>query len=267
MSDSETVKTPVNAAGLELASGGGVILRNPSAPPVAPVRAPTSLWRLLRSSMLLLGGVLLASCTHVQARDETVEEHRNDAAIHLEKAREQEAQYDPAKTMRPAPRGPGSEMFEQVDVPFEPYNPGDEHMQAADREMVEANAHLAAAKSLEKFEDKACAGLSAGERSSCPLFASSVRRVEWLKDGFKLTFKQASGASETYARLRCHLAYAYASGFAQPSCPLFIKGTALKQDGANAITFTAETAEVARDLRVQARRIFPASKTGGGSAR
>jgi hypothetical protein len=258
MSDPEVV-TVRQPAALELVSGGGVILRNP-APTLSPARAPLALWRLLRTSMLLLGGVLV-SCTHVKARDETVEEHRNDAAIHLEKAREQEAQYDPAKTIRPPPRGPGSQMFEQVDVPFEPYNPGDEHMQAADRELVEANAHLVAAKSLEKFEDKACTGLSAGERASCPLFASSVSRVEWLQDGFKLTFKEGAGAGKTYARLRCHLAFAYSNGFVQPSCPLFIKGTTLKQSGDDAITFTAETAEVAGALRVQARRIFPASKT------
>jgi hypothetical protein len=134
-------------------------------------------------------------------------------------------------------------------------------MQAADRELVEANAHLAAAKTLESFEDEACIGLSAGERASCPLFASSVRRVEWEKDGFKLFFKQEDEATRTFARLRCHLSYAVASGFDRPSCPLFLKGTKLHREGADGVVFTGDSSDVAAALRAQARRVFPASKT------
>ncbi len=206
-------------------------------------------------------GVMAASCSHIKAENQTVDEHRNEAAIHLEKAREEKAQSDPAQVMRPAPRGPGNAMFGQVDVPFEAYQPSDEHMMAADRELAEANSHLAAAKSLEKFEDKACEGVSAGERASCPLFASAVRRVEWMEDGFKLTFKQSGEAAKTFPRLRCHLAYAVASGFDRPSCPLFLEGTTLRQDGADGIVFGSDSVEVAIALRAQARRIFPASKT------
>ena len=216
--------------------------------------------RLMRASMVVLG-VMAASCSHVKAESQTVDEHRTEAEIHLENAREEQAQADPAQPMRPAPRGPGSPMFGQLDVPFEPYFPSDEHLQAADRELAAANAHLAAAKSLEKFEDKACEGVSAGERASCPLFASTVRRVDWVKDGFKLTFKQVTDAAQTFPRLRCHLAYAVASGFDQPSCPLFLKGTTLRREGTDAIAFESDSPEVAVALRAQARRIFPASKT------
>ena len=206
-------------------------------------------------------GLMAASCSHVKAESQTVDEHLHAAELHVEQSREEKAQSEPGPVMRPAPRGPGSPMFGQLDVPFEPYVPSDEHLQAADRELAAASAHLAAAKSLEKFEDKACAGLSAGERASCPLFASAVRRVDWMKDGFKLTFKQDTDAAQTFPRLRCHLAYAVASGFDQPSCPLFLKGTTLRREGTDAIVFASESPEVAVALRTQALRIFPASKT------
>lgn len=209
----------------------------------------------MRASMLL-AGVMAVSCSHVNSEGKTVEENRNEAALHLEKAREERDRYDPSKLMRPAPRGPGSASFGKVDAPFESYEPSDAHLQAADRELIEANAHLAAARSLEAFEDQACGGLSAAQRSACPLFASSVRRVEWAKDGFKLLFKQASEAAQTYPRLRCHLAYAMANGFDRPSCPLFVKGTTLRQEGADGIVFAGDSVEVARALRVQAQRIF-----------
>ena len=62
----------------------------------------------------------------------------------------------------------------------------------------------------------------------------------------------------TFARLRCHLAYAVASGFDQPSCPLFLKGTKLSEEGGDSIIFSSESAEVAEALRAQARRVFPA---------
>lgn len=213
----------------------------------------------MRAPILLLG--LLVSCTHVRTEGKTAEEHRNEAAIHLETAQKEKQQYDPSKTMRPAPRGPGSTLFVQTDVPFEPYNPSDEHMQAADGELAEAAAHLAAAKKLEAFEDKACTGLSEGERSACPLFASSVRRVEWVKDGFKITFKKPGDAAPTFARLNCHLAYAVATGFDRPSCPLFIKGTTVRKDEGDSVVFAGASPEVASALRTEARRLWPPAVT------
>jgi hypothetical protein len=210
----------------------------------------------MRASLILFAAMTV-SCSHVQKEEMTADEHRAEAAVHLEKAREERELYDPSKTMRPAPRAAGSPMFGQVDVPFEPYNPSDAHMQAADREMIEANQHLAAARALEKFEDQACSGLSVAERSACPLFASAVKQVEWKEGGFKLTFKQASEAAQTFPRLRCHLAFAVANGFDRPSCPLFVKGTTLRRDGADGIVFEGDSPEVAIALRAQARRIFP----------
>ncbi len=197
--------------------------------------------------------LLSISCAHVEQL--TVDEHRNEAALHTEKARKETEKFDPTATMRAAPRTQSTSIA-PGDVPFEPYNPSQSHLQAADRELAQANAHLAAAETLVKFEDQACAGLSAGERASCPLFASSVSQVSWLADGFKLTFIRAADAAPTLQRLSCHLAYAASSGFDQPSCPLFLKGTSIDKAGDGAIAFRGNSAEVAQALRGQARRIF-----------
>ncbi|MDP1827713.1 MAG: hypothetical protein Q8L48_30855 [Archangium sp.] len=205
----------------------------------------------MRISLLWLG-LMAASCSHV--KDQTVDEHQNLAARHVEKANEESAKYDPNHPMRAAPRAPGTENF-GIDPAFESWNPTEVHLAAADREMDQANQHLVAAKSLLTFEDQACAGMSAGERSSCPLLASSVGSVEWAKDGFKLTFKQPDAAAQTYRRLNCHLAYAVATGFDRPSCPLFVKGTTLKQ-GKDSVEFAGDTTEVANALRAQAVKVF-----------
>ena len=135
-------------------------------------------------------------------------------------------------------------------------NPTSDHLAAADREMREANDHLVAAKKLITFESEACVGLSAGERSSCPLLASSVSSVQGTKRGFLMTLKPNADPQQTYQRLACHLAYAVASGFDRPSCPLFLKGTTLARVGAGGISFVGENEAVALELRASARRVF-----------
>ena len=185
---------------------------------------------VMRASIRLFAVMVASSCVHLEAPGLTSEEHRKQAGRLVEKA--------------------------QADARFDSYELDEQQTRQADRELIEASAHLTAAKSLESFEESACVGLSKGERSSCPLFASSVRRVEWAQDGFRLTFKQARDASRTLPRLRCHLAYAVATGFDRPSCPLFIPGTSLRQESDDGITFAGDSAAVASALRVQARKIF-----------
>lgn len=205
---------------------------------------------------LLALTLLTVSCTHVRAKDETVAEHQNEAAIHQGRAREERAKFDPTEARRVPPRSPmmgaeiGAGAFE------ESYNPTSSHLAAADREMREANAHLAAAKTLTTFENEACAGLSEGERSSCPLLASSVSRVQSTKRGFVMTLKPGVDPKQTYQLLSCHLAYAVASGFDRPSCPLFLKGTTLARVGDDGIGFVGDTDAVAVALRSSARRVF-----------
>ena len=92
--------------------------------------------------------------------------------------------------------------------------------------------------------------------SEGPLLASSVSNVKGTTRGFLMTLKPDVDAQQTYQRLACHLAYAVASGFDRPSCPLFLKGTSLSRVGADGISFVGDTEVVALDLRYSARRIF-----------
>lgn len=202
-----------------------------------------------------LSALVVLSCTHVRPTDETVAEHRNDAAIHEARANQELAQFDPKDTV--ARRPPQTPRVDQVGVPedLQSYNPTQEHLARADREFIERNEHLSAAHALEQFEARACAGLSKAERSACPLLASSVARVDATKWGLRLNLKPSVDAAQTFARLNCHLAYATAQGFDAPSCPLFVKGTTLRRDG-QSIEFVGDTLEIGRQLRTEARRIF-----------
>jgi hypothetical protein len=215
----------------------------------------------MRNSWLWMA-VVLASCTHMRAEDETVAEHRNDALLHEQKARDERARFDPSDVQRAATRIPGLDL--QGGIPggrIEPYNPSAEHLAEADREMREANEHLAAAKQLLAFEDKACAGLSEAQRSACPMFASTVSRVTPTNEGFTLTFKPTADVPQTYRRLSCHLAWAVANGFDKPSCPLFLEGTTLQRAGADGISFEGESKSVTLALQAQARRVFLGSES------
>jgi hypothetical protein len=201
----------------------------------------------------MLTGFLLVSCSHVRADAETVAEHRNDAAIHTAKARAADSESSPMR--RPAPRLPGSSMFGQEQVGLEAYNPTDAKAEEADREFAAANAHLAAARKLLAFEAQACRGLSEAERSACPLLAGSVERVEPNAKGFVLAFKPAADLEGTYRRLRCHLAYAEATGFDAPSCPLFMRGLNLSK-ASRGLIFAGDDEQTSAALRNAAFAAF-----------
>ncbi|MBL9037602.1 MAG: hypothetical protein JNG84_03705 [Archangium sp.] len=209
----------------------------------------------MRTALLSLG-LMVLSCAHAKPEDATVAEHREKALEHEERAREQRALYDPN-----APKV-GKSQLARVDIDAPPgdlmqsYNPTEEHLAKADQELRERNAHLAAAKKLETFEDEACKGLSAGERSSCPLLASSVSKVQETKEGFKLVLKPGVDAEHTGKRLSCHLAYANATGFDRPSCPLFVKGTTLRVIKPDSVEFAGNSEAVALTLQAQARWVF-----------
>jgi hypothetical protein len=214
-------------------------------------------WRLVVSrAAWLLVALGLGSCSHLRARDETVAEHRHDAALHAERGREERSQYDPSATVRGAPRGRGVAPFAGVEAGRGAFNLTHDHLREADREFRAEKEHLAAARSLLSFEHRACEGLSKGERSSCPLFASRVSLIELTQTGFRIVFQTQVDVDQTWRRLNCHLAHAVARGFDQPSCSLFVKGTTLARFGERGIAFNGDTEAVAELLRAQARRLF-----------
>lgn len=202
---------------------------------------------------LLLTALLFASaCAH---NDLTAAENRNEAEIHRARALEERKQFDPNQTQTSARQGPLNPN-DQMMVPEFTYNPTESHQVAADAELRAASEHLRAAKRLESFEDAACRDLPAGERASCPLLGSSVSQVRHTASGFQLVMKAGVEVGDVNRRLSCHLAYARATGFDRPSCPLFVKGTTIHRVGEDTIAFDGDTQAIAVELQAQADKIF-----------
>lgn len=185
----------------------------------------------------------------------TAAEHRNEAALHTAKAQTEREKFDPVdrRVITRAQGDVAPEWNARI------YNPTQEHLDLADRELRSASEHLRAARRLEAFEDARCADIPPLERSACPLLASSVTRVTETKAGILLELKPAVDAVDTHRRLDCHLAYAITVGFDRPSCPLFVKGMVISlvlETGKRSIAMTSDDPKVAEEIRVQARRIF-----------
>ena len=120
----------------------------------------------MRTLILTVLGLL--ACAHVEPKELTVDEHRNEASLHEQRAQEERQKYDSSAMVRPAPRPQGSTPFGMEGANLGSFNPTEEHLRAADLEMLAANEHLVAARSLLAFEHRACEGMSEAERSACP---------------------------------------------------------------------------------------------------
>jgi hypothetical protein len=192
------------------------------------------------------------SCAHTRPSEMTAAEHRAEASSHEQKAKTHQEQFQPWQTLRIPSRGPF------IDSPAEGttlYNPTAQHLEAADLEMRGAAAHLAAAKTLETFEDVACQEIPRAQRAACPLLASSATEVRLTTYGVQLSLKPTVDATDINRRLNCHLAYANANGFGQPSCPLFVKGVTIRLRGLNLLEFSGNQA-TGPELHRQARHLF-----------
>lgn len=193
---------------------------------------------------------LLVSCAHDERL--TAAEHRAEADRHSAAAAKERAAAEDGRGAR--------HVIDRTNEAGVDYDPSAAHLAAADEEMRRAAAHLAAATSLEKFEDEACAQIPAPERAACPLLASSVAQVRERAWGLDLVLKPQVDGPATNRMLNCHLAFARANGFAKPSCPLFVQGMTIRLQGEKVIEL-AGNADVARELQRQARRIFGAPAT------
>ncbi|MBX7115108.1 MAG: hypothetical protein K1X64_12335 [Myxococcaceae bacterium] len=217
-----------------------------------------------RSFIVLLSALGAFGCSHVQSREMSAAEHRQQAALHASAAERERSQFDPTATgVVPSP----PPTFDDTGDWSWSYNPTSHHLAQADEEMRQAAAHLSAAKELERFEDKACAGVSIEQRASCPLLASWVSRVDENKKGLVLHLKPGISSDSTAKVLNCHLAYAYAQGFDRPSCPLFVRGLTIGSKPPNQVEFVGQTAEAVRALNQQARRVFLSTQRAPTSQR
>lgn len=191
---------------------------------------------------------LLGGCAH----DLTASEHRAEAARHQEIADAQRAQPDRTDNLYAAgPRSP----FSDEAATLRPYNPSAARINEADRQMRESFEHLQAAQQLEKFEDAACAGISAAERIGCPLLAPHTSWVEETGEGLRVHLKPDAPAQRLAAQLQCHLAFSQARGFDRAPCPLYVKGVKITLED-NAIDFRSANAQVASQVRLEGRKLF-----------
>jgi hypothetical protein len=201
---------------------------------------------------LLATLVFAVGCAHTTPEEMTIEEHRAEASRHQLKANEEESKYVDGQMVR----GPARTPFVEPGGDWQTYNPTQHHLDAADREMRQAASHLAAANQLESFENNSCKDIPPSARAACPLLASAVTQVQEMRSGVRLVLKPTVDAVDTNRRLNCHLAYAYASGFDRPSCPLFIKGMTIRLVEKDVLELSASDTAVARKIQTEARRIF-----------
>lgn len=203
----------------------------------------------MKTLPLLSALVFLASCAH----DLTGEEHREAAARDIRKAETERAQFDPGvSAVVVQPRSP----FTEDPVVPHFYNPTAAHLMAADERMKSAFQHLEAARKLETYEDAACTGISQAERMSCPLIAPHLEQVEEGTRGIVMHLKTAERAATLAGQMRCHLAFAKANDFDRAPCPLYIKGVQINLVGDRAIEVVSTDANVAAQVRQEARRMF-----------
>ena len=193
----------------------------------------------------------LCACAHAEM---TGDEHRAAAVGAEQKAAVEESKYDPnAVAIRPLPHTPVE--MDPVDTNRK-YNPTDQHLAEADRQMKKAFEHEKAAERLEKYEDAACAGVSIAERTSCPVLAPHVAAVEETVLGITLHLKAGPRANQLAAQLQCHLAFAKANDFVSVPCPLFIRGVSITLREGTKLDINSADPKVAAQLRLESRRMF-----------
>ena len=205
-----------------------------------------------RSWILSVAVASLGSCAHNEPM--TGDEHRAAAEVAEHKAALERSQYDPnAEAHVVTPRVPITDIG--VDS-MRAYNPTQEHLVEADRQMKIAFQHLQNAGKLEASEDAACVGIPGAERVSCPVMAPFIEEVSESREGVTLQLKPAAPALRLVSQMRCHLAFAKATDFDRVPCPLYIKGVTINLREGRMIDIFSPDAKVAADVRREARRMF-----------
>ena len=167
----------------------------------------------------------------------SAEEHREHAAKERAKADVHSDRYDPNAGEEIGTGGPFGYGY-GVSV----YNPTGHHATEAAEHRSHAEAHEAAAAALESFEDEACKELPPKTRAVCPLLGQ-IDGAKNVSDGVAVIPSSAVNREALVAHMRCHLAYAATGGFeGMDSCPLYVKGVTLEDDGSNLVLHAPDAA-------------------------
>lgn len=202
---------------------------------------------LLVTCTMCVAVASLSACAHKMRPDDmSAAEHRAKAAEHEEEARlaEDREYEDEAITAISAPPDP----FYAGEI-YRP--PGTDRAEAL-RHKDHARDHLAAAKTLETFEEKECAALPGETRPVCPLMGT-IADVQDIDGGVSLQFTSDANKPAIIAHIKCHFAFGQTRGFeGMDNCPLYVKGlTVVEREGRLELTAPDE-ASVVR-LRAQTR--------------
>lgn len=236
------IARPGATPGTDRASTQGMIARAHHHPTVA---LDGFIWVLLLFAGLAFA--LLAGCAapRVELEETGAAGHRSEAAKEAAASEARRQQFDPyavtTRSTEAAPEAGLPVMDEAVGA-----NPTGYHLAEAARHDEHARAHAAAAETLEHFEAAECKMIAAPERSACPILVSVVA-VRDIDRGVRIELPADAHVDRLANRMRCHLAYARAQGFANaPSCPLYMKGVDIRQskDGRAIEVLGAERAVV-----------------------
>jgi hypothetical protein len=208
--------------------------------------------RLLTALALLLAG---CGSSAPRPDDMSAAAHRGEADRERVVAREQMAAdhtaAHPELGVTPRPeigRSPWTEPHPEADK-----QAGSPLLHSAEEHFGHAREHERAAEELERFEDSACSAIAPEARPSCPLL-HDVTGIEDVPGGVRVRFADGVAVAGVVARIRCHLAYARARGYAgADDCPLYVRGVAASADGDHAIQLRATERELTRRIRALSR--------------
>jgi hypothetical protein len=196
----------------------------------------------------LAGIVGCASTPGARPDDMSAVEHRQRAAEEEREADEHAANFDP--NAAPEPGYVGGSKFWDVIL----YNPTRVHISDAATHKKHAEDHLAAAVTLEKFEQAECQSFPAETRKACPLLGT-VESVEDVDGGVTLKLSSSIDTQASLAHVRCHLAFAAKEGRqGMDECPLYLPGVKASAEGNSHVLELKTDAEAGvSELRKRAR--------------
>ena len=226
-----------------------------------PRESTRARWQVARWWFLALASATAAAAAACAAETQTVRpdeasaaQHRQEAARERTIADNLQAKVVPATGGLPNPyRDP---ITREPDPFYGPtiYDPTEGYLDAVNRHREHARQHLAAARALEAFEQVQCRDFPPAARAACPLLGPA-RSVENLPTGVRITFAPAARIDAIVAHMQCHLAYARAAGYPEPStCPLYIRGVVIARVGSTpSVDITSSDPATAARVRKEAR--------------
>ena len=113
---------------------------------------------------------------------------------------------------------------------------------------------MAAAESLDSFEEAECRAFPPQTRGACPLLGQ-IESVEDVFGGVRLRFIEGVNVNAAIAHTRCHLAFARTRGrIGMESCPLYIIGVeATRLENSGTVELSVGNEEDLEELRRRIR--------------